>query len=127
MTGPSHPGKDREPVDWARLRPRRACGWEERDGRISLLAPRFGRGRLGRALDGWFRLRPVRIRLDALGTFVWERIDGIRTVRDIAGELQAAFGARAEAAGERLPRFLRTLERGRLIDLGAADAAKETA
>jgi len=75
-------GKRAGGIPWNSLRPRRTSGWEERDGRIALLIPRFGRGRLGRTLDRWFRLRPYLLRL-------------------------------------RLVTFLRTLERGGYIAIGA--------
>jgi hypothetical protein len=112
-------GKRAGRVSWDPLRPRRTSGWEERDGRIALLIPRFGRGRLGRTLDRWFRLRPYLLRLDEIGSFVWTRIDGERTVSDIAAEMEAGLGDAARPVMERLVTFLRTLERGGYIAIGA--------
>ncbi|MGD8375794.1 MAG: PqqD family protein [Acidobacteriota bacterium] len=94
----------------------RAVARWERDGEdVVVLVPRVARGRLAGRVERWLRPRPPRLRLDAIGTFVWTRLDGRRTVADIAAELQEAFGARVEPAGERLEVFLGQLERGRLI------------
>ena len=105
-------------VSWEPLRPRRTCRWEERDGRVALLIPRFGRGLLGRTVDRWFRLRPYLLRLDDTGSFVWRRIDGERTVDRIAAEMEKGLGEAARPVTERLITFLRTLERGGFIEIG---------
>ena len=113
MSGPESAAS----LSWGAVRPQRVCPWEQRDGRIALLAPRFGGGRFGRLMDRWFRLRPYRLRLDGMGTFVWERLDGCRTVEEIAGEMEAAYGAGAGPVAERLPAFLGALQRGRFIEV----------
>ena len=109
--------KPADGVTWDRLRPRRRCAWEEHEGRVAVLVPRFGHGRLGRRFERLLRLRPYRLRLDELGTFVWERLDGERTVREIADDVERMFGEKARPAAERVVIFLRRLERGRLIDV----------
>ena len=78
--------------------------------------PRLGRGRLGRLLESWFQPRPYRVHLDDVGTFVWTRIDGTRTVEEIAREMETEFGDRVKPVSQRLGLFLGRLERGRFIN-----------
>ena len=99
------------------LRPSRVCAWEQDDRGVTLLPPRFGRGPVGRALERWLRPRPYRIRLDAVGTFVWNRCDGSRTVAEIAGQLRDEFGEKVEPAEDRLVSFLSTLLRERFASV----------
>ncbi len=111
------PGVD-EPApasDWGELRPRILGRWQDDAQGVALLARRFGGGRFGRIMDRWFRLSPFRIRLDEIGSFVWLRLDGHRTVEQIAREMRASFGIRAEPVAERLTTFLKHLERDRWI------------
>lgn len=89
--------------------------WERDGDDVVVFVPRAARGPLAARLERWLRPRPPRLRLDAIGAFVWTRLDGRRTVADIAAELQEAFGARVEPAAERLEIFLGQLERGRLV------------
>jgi hypothetical protein len=58
-----------------------------------------------------------RVRLDARGSFVWRRIDGERTVADLARDLAAEFGAEVEPADERVALLLRSLDRERFVEL----------
>lgn len=51
--------------------------------------------------------------LNATGVFVWERLDGRRTLDDLAGAVEAAFGAPPDAARRDVEAFLAQLaERG---------------
>lgn len=50
-----------------------------------------------------------RVRLDELGSFCWSRLDGERTVEQIAGDVRDAFGEAAEPVEERLGTFVRML------------------
>lgn len=73
-----------------------------------------------RGVTGWLRrlsfLTGVKkLRLDALGTAAWRRIDGSRTVAEVVDELRREFGDGCEPAEERLGMFLGLLRRERLI------------
>lgn len=50
-----------------------------------------------------------RVKLDELGSFCWSRLDGERTVEQIAADVRAAFGEAAEPVEERLGTFVRML------------------
>ena len=80
-----------------------------------LLVPRFGRGRFGTFLERHLRPRPYRVRLDAVGSFIWKRCDGRTPVRAIGEALRSEFGERVEPAENRLVRFLQSLVRGRFV------------
>lgn len=62
-----------------------------------------------------YLLAPPRLRLDALGSFVWDRLDGRRSVAEIAGEVRERFGEPAEPVEDRLGAFIRGLRREELV------------
>ncbi len=85
---------------------------------VTLIMPRFRNSFLRRLVEP--RLRPERryfkLRLDDVGSAVWELCDGKRTVREIAETLAARFpDTMANQPYERLGTFLQQLERGRFI------------
>jgi hypothetical protein len=103
--------KPAEGMSWGELRPQRACAFEEEDEQVVLLRPRFGRGRLGRWVERRLGSRPLRLRLDEVGSFVWRRCDGARRVSVLSEELREEFGERIEPVEERLVLFLTGLLR----------------
>ncbi len=110
-------------LTWDELIPARTSEWEENDGRIDLLVPPYGRGRIGRKLQSWFRAPCHKVHLDDIGSFVWQRCDGHARVRDIAAAMHERFGERVEPVEERLVLFLQQLVRGRFVtveDTGTA-------
>lgn len=56
--------------------------------------------------------------LNEVGTFVWERLDGRRTLLDLAGEVAAAFEVDAERASSDLVAFA-----AQLVDAACAREA----
>jgi hypothetical protein len=108
--------KELEGVDLMGLAPFRLAEWEEVDGRAVLLRPlprsRGWRGFVDRLLH---RLSANRIRLDEVGTFAWSRLDGRRTVAEVAGLLRAEFGDRVDPAEERLGHLVRLMRREGLV------------
>jgi hypothetical protein len=84
---------------------------------VTLLVPRFGRGRLGRAVDRLFHPRPLKLRLDGVGTSIWRRCDGSTTVAEIAKAMREEFGEKIEPVEERLVTFLTRLTRERYVSL----------
>lgn len=55
------------------------------------------------------------IELDDFGSFVWECINGTRTVYEIGLHVKKHFGEKAEPLYERLSRFLMTLQKNSFI------------
>lgn len=106
-------------MSWGDLRPRQTCAFEEESGQVVLLRPRFGRGRLGRWMERRIGRRPLRLRLDEVGSFVWRRCDGARRVAVLSEELREEFGERIEPAEERLVLFLTGLLRNGCLSVTA--------
>ncbi len=50
------------------------------------------------------------IHLDEMGSFIWPLIDGKRTVEEIANEVEAHFGEKAQPLYERLLKFFEIVE-----------------
>lgn len=111
-----------EDASWGDLYPRRCCAWEEGEQGVTLLRPRFGRGRLGRLLERIFGSRPFRLNLDEVGSFVWKSCDGSTRVDEIAAALAGEFGDKVAPVEERLVLFLRQLVRGRYAEVGPPPA-----
>jgi len=84
-------------------------------GDVRVLEPRYGHTALGRWLARNLRRPDIEIKLDELGSAVWEACDGRATVGDIVRHVRDRFGDRIEPAHERLGRFLHQLARNRLI------------
>lgn len=86
------------------------------DGTVEVLLPRYGGSRVGRMLGGIFNNKPVRVRLDELGTSVWRLCDGEHSVRDIGESIHREFGETIEPLYERLRSFLEQMRRNDLIE-----------
>ena len=97
--------------------PVRTSEWREGEGAVTLLVPRFGRGRFGAFLERRFRPRPYRVQLDDVGSFIWKRCDGKSRVDEIGTSMRDEFGERVEPVEERLVKFLKNLLRGRFVRL----------
>lgn len=86
------------------------------DGRAVLLRPKFTSPRLA-----WLQKRlpkpHFRVRLDARGSFIWDAIDGRRTVREVVEAVRAGLGPEAEPVEERAVAFLHHLVSGRFARL----------
>jgi hypothetical protein len=122
---------DPEEVTWAELRPVRLKAHEERElageRRVDVLIPRFRNVRLAR-LARRLGLHDYRVHLDDVGSYVWDLLDGRRTVGELAAAVERRFGPRVDPVDERLPRFLQQMRRARMIELveQGADASAST-
>ena len=61
------------------------------------------------------RPRVSHIELDELGSYVFQQMDGARTVEQIAQRVQAQFGEKAEPLYDRLTQYLNILRSNRFI------------
>jgi hypothetical protein len=89
---------------------------DEETGQVILLQPRFRWGWVQRLLAPSPDKRHVRIHLDDLGTWVWQRLDGEVPLGHLAEGIAEAFPAEPEAE-RRLVLFVRQLAANRLITL----------
>ncbi len=104
--------KQLEGVNLLGLAPSRLGKWEEKEEEVVLLRPPpAGRGLA--FLWPWisYGLSARRVRLDPVGSFAWLRLDGNRTVQEVAELLRARFGEAVEPAEERLGYLVQVLRR----------------
>ena len=90
---------------------------ERADGLVAVLVPKF----TNRFVVRWFvpllARHDVTVRLDAEGSFVWDRCDGGTTVQAIAEQLHARLGGDEAAVGERVGRFVAKLAHASLVTM----------
>ncbi len=118
-------GTAQKPVEaFLNLHPKWNRRWEEtEDGRVVILIPKFGSHLLGRWLMSKLRQPYMRLRLDEVGSFVWQRCNGMHSVREIGAEMEKTFGPKVDPVYGRLQVFLRQLERNKSIVWVEAQAA----
>ncbi|MBZ0154495.1 MAG: PqqD family protein [Planctomycetes bacterium] len=92
------------------------------DGMVVLLVPRFEGRWLTRLLGRFVRRPNIRIRLDALGSFVWQQCDGTATVTTIAARAAVQFGDEPEVMLHRTGAFLAKLDGERVVTMQQPDA-----
>ena len=101
------------------LVPQKACEWTEgrSPGQVVVLQPRFASGLLGRYLQPRLKGRRkfVRIPLEERGSFLWRRLDGKRTVGDLAGDFAREFPAEEKQVPERVATYLYQMHENNLI------------
>jgi len=66
-------------------------------------------------LDKRFHPKPLRLRLDEIGSATRQLLDGRRTAAEIARALQQKFGEKVEPVYDRLAIFFKQLEKQKLI------------
>jgi Coenzyme PQQ synthesis protein D (PqqD) len=103
--------------------PRRLASWkEDEQGRVVLERPRpatTGLRGVGDLISWW--LSPRRVRLDALGSTAWRRLEGHSTVAELADALATEHGV--EDARSRAIHFVRLLRREGYLELLVPDTA----
>ena len=88
---------------------------------VRVLVPRYGRSQIGRWLAQRLGRPHVPVQLDEVGSEVWEACDGATPVSGISARLKKRFGDSFDPDHERLARYLRQMERQRLIRWDAVD------
>lgn len=68
--------------------------------------------------------RVSHIKLDEYGSFLWMRIDGVKTVGQLALELKEAYGEKAEPLYDRLVKYMQILHNNRFILFVGRDQVK---
>lgn len=106
-----------QPFNLSELKPRRLypCEFAEK-GRIVVLVPQQQN-----KFVQWFMPKKNtindRIKLDILGSFVWNSCDGTKTIHDIAERMKQEYGKYAEPVDERVSRYINKLHDSKLIDV----------
>jgi len=108
--------KRREPPDLGPRVPAHAAKWRLNEaGTVDILVPRYGENWFGRKINRWLEPKPIQIHLDALGTAVWQAIDGRRTVAEIGAHLEAEQEEPLDQLEPRLATYLAHLAHQRFI------------
>jgi hypothetical protein len=95
---------------------KRNLQWEVDDkGLVELIVPRFTNPLAVKWLVPRLSRPDFRLKLDALGTFVWNGCDGLTPVSTIAENLRREYGETAEPVYERVVAFVSRLERERFL------------
>jgi hypothetical protein len=103
-------------INLLELKPVRSCRWAKEEECVSLVVPRFRFSLLRKWLLPRLKKPYYRIKLDAVGTLVWEACDGRNTVREIGEKLRSRFGEKVAPVYDRLELFLSQLERNSFIE-----------
>lgn len=107
---------DKPQINLLELVPVKNIKWEKKeDGLIVLLKPKFKHPFFKKHVLPRMKKPYFKIKLDAVGSFVWEHCDGKKTVKEVAQRLKDEFGESAEPLYDRLALFLQSLEKNRFI------------
>ena len=82
---------------------------------IVLLKPKFELAFLKKYVLPRLKKPYFKIKLDHVGSFIWEHCDGSLRVKEIAKNLKDKFGEDVEPLYDRLALFLQSLEKNHLI------------
>jgi hypothetical protein len=90
--------------------------WQKnKEGLIVLLKPKLKNPFLAKHLLPRLKNPYYRIKLDAVGSFIWELCDGDSTVRELGMKLKDKFKDKVEPLYDRLSLFLQDLEKNHFI------------
>jgi hypothetical protein len=117
--------KEKQTFNLLEMRPVRVREFEiaqvEGADRVVVLIPRFGYTKIGQWFNERLRKPYHKIKLDELGSFVWNLCDGNMQVKDICNSLREKFGEKVDPVHDRVALFLKQMEKSSMIDF------KETA
>ena len=97
------------------------------DGLVTVLGPRFKTALMKKLIGSRLKCPYFRIKLDEVGSTVWENIDGARNIGEIAGILRDRFGDRIEPCNDRLAIFFTQLEMSGYIRYTNLEEVKDAA
>ncbi len=100
------------------MKPLRIAKWETtEDGKVVVLVPKFKNQFLAKWILPYLAKPFFRIKLDDIGSAIWQQCDGATSVAAIAQSLKEKFGGSVEPVDERINKFLNHLERGDLLSV----------
>jgi hypothetical protein len=109
-------GVEKPKINLLDLIPVRNIKWEKKeDGLIVLLKPKFEPALLKKYVLPRLKRPYFKIKLDHVGSFIWEHCDGSLQVKELAKSLEDKFGKEVEPLYDRLVLFLQSLEKNHLI------------
>jgi len=90
---------------------------DQETGRIIVLKPKFHWAIAKKLIEPFFLSKFFKVKLDPIGSAVWQNIDSKKTVDEIGKILAAQFGPEIEPIYERLTKFVVALHRQKFIRL----------
>ncbi len=98
------------------LRPKWNRQWQKNENGLAvILIPKFGDHLLGKWLTHQVKNPNYRLKLDELGSFVWEHCNGRENVQEIGEKLKKKYGDKVEPIYEKLDIFFKQLEKSKSI------------
>ncbi len=88
---------------------------KNKEGHFTLLKPKYSHPLLVKHLLPRLKNPYFKVKLDEIGSFIWNLCDGKNSVKEIGLELKNEFGERVEPLYERLGIFFQNLEKNRFI------------
>lgn len=110
--------KEKQFVNLWDLTPKRNAEWETTDeGKVIVLVPKFKNPFLVKWLLPYLSKPYFRIKLDDVGSAIWQQLDGGTPISNVAESLKTKFGVSVEPVESRINHFLSQLERGDLVTI----------
>lgn len=103
-------------INLLELAPVRVARWQQVEDRVVVVRPK-PRARFPRILLEWltYMMAVKKLRLDEVGSFAWQLLDGKHTVGQVSVALRERFGEEVEPAEERLGHMVRLLRQEGLL------------
>jgi len=103
-------------INLLELIPVQNIDWKkEENGLIVLLKPKFKHTFFKKYILPHLKNPYYKVKLDSVGSFIWELCDGRLTVKEAAQSLKDKFGDNVEPLYDRLALFLQSLEKHHFI------------
>ncbi len=98
------------------LIPSKLCEWEEHDGKVFVLIPRFS-NKFGKKYLLPLMKHPFnKLELDEIGSFIWHQIDGKKNIYEICELAASQFGDKIEPAFDRIGKFFSYLKLSKAVE-----------
>ena len=100
-------------TDWTKLIPERKTRWEINPDTnfVVIKKPKFKNTFLKKYLLPRLKKPDYSVKLDKVGSFVWQNIDGKTTFSEIGEKMKCEFGDSIEPVDDRLGQFINSLRR----------------
>jgi len=105
-------------TDWTRLIPARKMNWDinPETNLVVLKKPKFKNSFLKKHVLPRLKNPYYSVKLDKIGSFVWQNIDGKSSFGEIATKMSEEFGEVIEPVHDRLGQFINSLQRYEFIN-----------